>query len=200
MAIQAVPLGQDREERLSLGQRLRAWGGSDAATGYAFVLPAFAWIALLVAMPFLIVLGYSVSNAWIDTERRWAEFFGVRQGELSFLGLKNFIDLFHNSIFLQTLQNSIVFSVISVALKTVFGLTLALLLNRTMRFNKVIRGALLLPFVVPTALSTLAWWWMFDSLYSVINWSLTHTGLASKGLPWLSNPYLAMLSVIIVNT
>lgn len=200
MAIRAAPLGQEREEQLSLGQRLRAWGGSDAGTGYAFVLPAFAWIALLVAMPFLIALAYSISNAWIDTEWRWSEFLGFSQGELEFIGLRNFIELFNNSIFLQTLQNSIVFSFTSVILKTVFGLTLAILLNRTMRFNKLIRGALLLPFVVPTALSTLTWWWMFDSLYSVINWTLTHTGLTSKGLPWLSNPYLAMLSVIIVNT
>jgi multiple sugar transport system permease protein len=94
----------------------------------------------------------------------------------------------------------VVFSVLSVALKAVFGLTLALLLNRTLRFNKLIRGILLLPFVVPTALSTLAWWWMFDSLYSVVNWTMVHLGLIRKGWPWLSDPYLAMLAIIIVNT
>ena len=127
-------------------------------------------------------------------------FWVFREGELTFLGLDNFIELFGDSIFLQTLQNSLVFSSASVALKAILGLTLALLLNRTLRFNKLIRGALLLPFVVPTALSTLGWWWMFDSLYSVINWSLVHLGLAERGPAWLSNPYLAMLSVIIVNT
>lgn len=201
MVTQVAPLEQKQARPLSLWQRLRVWGGgADALTGYTFVLPAFAWIALLVAMPFLIALGYSVSNVWIDTQWSWAEFFGWQEGELAFVGLRNFIALFHNEIFLQTLQNSIVFSTISVALKAIFGLTLALLLNRTMRFNKAIRGALLLPFVVPTALSTLAWWWMFDSLYSVINWTLTHLGLASRGLPWLSDPYLAMLAIIIVNT
>ena len=151
-------------------------------------------------MPFCIALAYSVSNAWIDTEWVWAEFLGFRDGELAFLGLDNFVELFGDGIFLQTLQNSIVFSSASVALKAILGLTLALLLNRTLRFNKLIRGALLLPFVVPTALSTLGWWWMFDSLYSVINWTLVHLGLAERGPAWLSNPYLAMLSVIIVNT
>jgi multiple sugar transport system permease protein len=200
MVTQTVPLAHDQSGKLTFWQRLRVWRSSDAMTGYAFILPAFGWIVLLVAMPFLIALGYSVSNAWIDTEWSWAEFFGWQQGELSFVGLKNFIALFYNDIFLQTLQNSVVFSVISVALKAIFGLTLALLLNRTLRFNKVIRGALLLPFVVPTALSTLAWWWMFDSLYSVVNWALVHLGLARKGLPWLSDPYLAMLAIIIVNT
>ena len=165
MVTEATPM-ERRETRLSLWQRLLDWGGSDAITGYAFILPAFGWIALLVAMPFCIALAYSVSNAWV----------------------------------LQTLQNSIVFSTASVALKAVLGLALALLLNRTLRFNKVIRGALLLPFVVPTALSTLGWWWMFDSLYSVINWTLVHLNLVERGPAWLSNPYLAMLAVIIVNT
>jgi multiple sugar transport system permease protein len=200
MVTQTVPLGREREQKLSVWQRIRAWGGADFVTGYTFILPAFGWIAFLVAMPFLIALAYSVSNVWIDTEWSWGEFLGLQEGELAFRGLKNFIALFHNSIFLQALQNSVVFSVISVALKAVFGLTLALLLNRTLRLNKVIRGALLLPFVVPTALSTLAWWWMFDSLYSVVNWTLINTGLLSKGIPWLSNPYWAMLAVIIVNT
>jgi multiple sugar transport system permease protein len=200
MVTQTVPFEHEQSAKPTFWQRLRVWGGSDAVTGYAFVFPAFAWIALLVAMPFLVALAYSVSNAWIDTEWSWAEFLGLQEGELAFLGLKNFIALFHNRIFLQTLQNSVVFSTISVALKAIFGLTLALLLNRTLRFNKAIRGALLLPFVVPTALSTLAWWWMFDSLYSVVNWTLVHLGLSHKGLPWLSNPYLAMLAIIIVNT
>ena len=67
-----------RETRPGLWQRLLAWSGADATTGYAFVLPAFAWIALLVAMPFCIALAYSVSNAWIDTEWVWAEFLGFR--------------------------------------------------------------------------------------------------------------------------
>lgn len=196
----AATLERQQRRRLAFRQRLRAWGGADAATGYLFVLPAFGWIALLVAMPFLIALAFSVSNTWVDTEWSWVEFLGLREGELAFVGLKNFIGLFHDSIFLQTLQNSIVFASTSVALKTIFGLMLALLLNRTLHFKKLIRGALLLPWVVPTALSTLGWVWMFDSLYSVINWTLIHLGLASTGLPWLSNPYLAMLAVIIVNT
>jgi multiple sugar transport system permease protein len=200
MVTQTIPLEQEQAHKHSSWQRLRAWGGADFLTGYSFILPAFGWIALLVAMPFLIALAYSVSNAWIDTEWSWAEFFGLQEGELAFRGVKNFLALFDNSIFLQALQNSIIFSVASVALKAVFGLTLALLLNRTLHFNKVIRGALLLPFVVPTALSTLAWWWMFDSLYSVVNWALVHTGLMQKGIPWLSNPYWAMLAIIIVNT
>jgi multiple sugar transport system permease protein len=88
---------------------------------------------------------------------------------------------------------------VSVVAKTVFGLALALLLERTMRFKRLVRGAILLPWVVPTALSTLAWWWMFDNTYSVINWTLLKLGLASQPVAWLADPYLAMASVVIVN-
>ena len=103
MVTEVTPL-EKQEMRPSLWQRLLDWSGTDALTGYVFVLPAFGWIALLVAMPFCIALAYSVSNAWIDTEWIWAEFLGLQEGELAFLGLNNFIDLFGDSIFLQTLQ------------------------------------------------------------------------------------------------
>jgi multiple sugar transport system permease protein len=67
-----------------------------------------------------------------------------------------------------------------------------------MRFKKIFRAAVLLPWVVPTALSVLAWWWMLDPDYSVVNWTLERLGIGSK--MWLSDANLAMLSVIIVNT
>jgi multiple sugar transport system permease protein len=82
----------------------------------------------------------------------------------------------------------------------VLGITLALLLNQQLWFKRVIRGAVLLPWVIPTALSTLGWWWMFNSLYSVVNW----TGIAldimdPPGPNWLGQKYYAMAAVIVVN-
>ncbi len=68
-----------------------------------------------------------------------------------------------------------------------------------LRFKKWVRGAVLLPWVIPTALSTLGWWWMFDSLYSVINWTLIHLGIIQVGPNWLGTPYLAKAAVITVN-
>jgi multiple sugar transport system permease protein len=107
--------------------------------------------------------------------------------------------LLHDGIFIQTLQNSFVFTFSAVLLKTVLGMALALLLFRTVRFKKWVRGAVLLPWVIPTALSTLAWWWMFDSLYSVFNWTLIHLGIVQVGPNWLGTPYLAKIAVITVN-
>jgi multiple sugar transport system permease protein len=78
-------------------------------------------------------------------------------------------------------------------------MALALLLFRTVKFKKWVRGAVLLPWVIPTALSTLGWWWMFDSLYSVVNWTLIHLGIMQVGPNWLGTPYLAKSVVILVN-
>jgi multiple sugar transport system permease protein len=79
-------------------------------------------------------------------------------------------------------------------------MVLALLLFRLARFKRLIRGAILLPFIVPTALSTLVWWWMFEPLYSVVNWTLKALHIVNYDIPWLPDPYLAMFTVVLVNT
>ena len=140
----------------------------------------------LVAYPFCLALWYSVSDSWVGQRGR-------------FVGLDNFVRLLEGGIFRQTLRNSLVFTVASVALKIVLGLALALLLWRLQRFKRLIRGAILLPFIIPTALSTLAWWWIFDPTYSVANWVLRRLGLIATNVEWLSDPTLAMLSIVIVN-
>ena len=80
------------------------------------------------------------------------------------------------------------------------GICLALLLNEQLWFKRLIRGAVLLPWVIPTALSTLGWWWMFNSLYSVVNWTGIALGIFDPPGPnWLGQRYYAMAAVIIVN-
>lgn len=155
--------------------------------GYLLILPAFLILLGLVAYPFVMALWLSLTDSMV----------GQPGG---FIGLKNFLSLFlTDDIFRQALRNSIVFTTTAVAIKTVLGVGLALLLAQNLRLKKLIRGAVLLPWVIPTALSTLGWWWMFDSLYSVINWSLVHLGVLSHGLQWLGTPHLAMGAVITVN-
>ncbi|MBI4591237.1 MAG: sugar ABC transporter permease [Candidatus Rokubacteria bacterium] len=161
--------------------------GSERLAGYAFIAPAAAIIVGLVGYPFALALWFSVSDAWVGEFGR-------------FVGLANYRRLLQNSIFRQTLQNSIVFTASSVALKTVLGLALALLLYRIHGFRRLIRGAVLMPFVIPTALSTLGWWWLFQPTYGVLNWTLKRLGMITTDIPWLADPYLAMLSVVIVNT
>ncbi|MBW1711798.1 MAG: sugar ABC transporter permease [Deltaproteobacteria bacterium] len=156
-------------------------------SGYLFITPALGIIVFLVAYPFLMAIFLSLSDSSV-----------AHRGD--FIGLENYIQLWHNETFRQTLQNSIVYTVCSVGAKTVLGLGLALVLNQRIAFSRLFRGAILLPWVIPSTLSTLGWLWMFDPTFSVFNWLLVKLGLAAKGLPWLSDPYMAMASIIVVNT
>ena len=160
--------------------------GRDSHVAYAFIAPAFFLLLVLVAYPFVLSVWFSLSDARVGNAG-------------SFVGLTNFSHLLSSSIFLQTLQNTIVFTAAALAAKTVFGMGLALLLFRVVHFKRLIRGAVLLPFIVPTALSALVWWWMFDPLYSVMNWTLKSLHIIDHDIPWLSDPYLAMFTVILVN-
>src|SRR3989440_4186560 len=159
----------------------------DTPVAYAFIAPAFFLLLFLVAYPFALSLWFSLSDA--------------RVGETgNFVGLDNFARLLRSGIFRQPLQNSMVFTAAALGLKTVLGMALALLLFRVARFKRLIRGAVLLPFIVPTALTTLVWWWMFEPMYSVVNWTLKALHIVNHDIPWLPDPYLAMFTVILVNT
>lgn len=169
-----------------LRARLRLWWQSEQTLGYAFIAPALFVLVLLVAYPFVIALYLSVTDAFVGRPS-------------TFVGLQNFIRLLQHGTFRQTLANSFLFTGTAVVLKTIIGLFLALALNQKLRFQKFWRGAVLLPWVVPTALATLGWTWMFDSLYSVINWTLVHLGFLEYGPNWLGDVVLAKCAVIAVN-
>jgi multiple sugar transport system permease protein len=155
--------------------------------GPAFVTPALLLITLLVAYPFCMAIYFAMSNSFIGRPSQ-------------FVGLRNFIQLWESDSFRQTFQNAFVFTGAAVGLKLVLGISLALLLNQTLWFTRMIRGAVLLPWVIPTALSTLGWWWMFNSLYSVVNWTGIALGVMDPPGPnWLGQKYYAMSAVVAVN-
>jgi multiple sugar transport system permease protein len=155
-------------------------------TGFLFVLPAALLVVGLVAYPFFSALSLSLMSKQAGVAGQ-------------FVGLRNYTDLFRGEIFLHTLRNSVVFTSVAVACKVVLGLGLALLLRRAIRGRRLIRGMILLPWVVPSTLSTLGWWWLFNPLYGVVNAGLIKLGLISQRVPWLSDPFWAMVSVITVN-
>ncbi|RMF84777.1 MAG: sugar ABC transporter permease [Nitrospinota bacterium] len=188
----------------------RGYHQRDQTLGYLLIVPAFLWLALLVAYPFFMAIYYSMSEV-------------VLGGESTFVGLRNFQRLFQDEIFLRTVRNSFVYTISAVTLKAVAGLLLALLLKRVWKFKRLIRACILLPWVIPSALSALAWLWMYDSLYSVLTWTLNwfirlqflryfgfsedqifdlmdRFNLMPLEINWLGHPGLAMASVIVVNT
>ena len=167
--------------------RLREWWEREEVFGYGLILPALVLLVALVAFPFGMAIYFSLSDYWVGSPG-------------SFVGLDNYRALFANEVFRQTVQNSFIFTAIALGLKTVLGVWLAMLLARELRFKRLIRGAILLPFVIPTALSTLGWQWMFDSLYSVVNWTAIRVGIMSPPGPnWLGQASYAMAAVIAVN-
>ncbi len=186
MAIGAVHTTA-RPAPLSWRVRVRELLDRERVLGPLFITPALILIALLVAYPFCMALYFALSNAFIGRPSH-------------FVGVANFVRLWDAEAFRQTFQNAFVFTGISVAFKLVLGIALALLLNQQLWFKRLIRGAVLLPWVIPTALSTLGWWWMFNSLYSVVNWTGIAMGLLSPPGPnWLGQSHYAMAAVIVVN-
>jgi multiple sugar transport system permease protein len=157
--------------------------------GSIFVAPAILYVLLLVGVPFLMAVYYSVS-AYTIYDPSWR-----------FVGLANFEQIIENPVFRQTLYNTFVFTFGSQTLGLILGKFGALVLLRPFPGRKLVRAIIILPWAVPIALATVAWQWMFDSLYSVINWTLIALGIIdrSQAPNWLGNPDLAMLSVIVVN-
>jgi multiple sugar transport system permease protein len=168
-------------------ERIREWWEQEHVFGYGLILPALVLLVSLVAYPFGMAVYFSLSDYWVGSPG-------------AFVGLDNYRQILGNEVFQRTVWNSFVFTTIAVLLKSVLGIWLALLLARELRFKRLLRGAVLLPWVIPTALSTLAWGWMFDSLYSVVNWTAVRLGLMSAPGPnWLGLPGYAMAAVIVVN-
>src|SRR5256714_7557152 len=117
-----------------------------------------------------------------------------------FVGLANFRTLAHDAVFWQVTGNTFKYVVFTTVLKLTGGLAMALVMNQHFRGKNPVRAALLLPFIVPTALSTVAWMWILDPTFSIVNWVLVRGGLISSGYSWLGNASLAMWSLIVVNT
>jgi multiple sugar transport system permease protein len=157
--------------------------------GPLFIAPAILYIVLLVALPFFLTIYYSVSA------------YSIYNPSYSFVGLRNFWDVIHDDIFRRTLMNTFIFTLSSQILALILGKIAALLLLKEFPGRSIARALIVLPWAVPVALATLAWLWMFDSLYSVINWTLEAVGLIDPGNrpQWLGQQDLAMLSVIMVH-
>src|SRR3954462_6032095 len=114
----------------------------------------------------------------------------------NFVGLANFQKLWNGSIFPFGVSNTFLYTFVTTVFKLVLGLWLALLLNRHFRGKAFVRAFILLPFIIPTVLSTFAWKWMFAPTFSVINWMLFHLGLIDGRINWLGDPNLAIISVM----
>ena len=179
-----IPLPATRRRMLPA---LREWTEREEVFSLLMILPPMAFLIALVGYPF-------VYGIWLSLENRPVAQPGT------FIGLGNFITDFRDPTFWQVVQNTFVYTGVATVLKMVGGLGLALVMNQAFRMKNLIRAVLLLPFIVPTVLSTIAWMWILDPSFSVINWLLVHGGIADRGPSWLGNGSWAMFSLIVVNT
>jgi multiple sugar transport system permease protein len=163
------------------------WYRWDSLEGFVWVAPAFLYLGIFIAYPFVMSLYLSLSSARVGSP------------EWHFVGLTNYQRIFEDPTFWQTVRNSFIFTFGSEAIRLIIGLPLAFAMNRTFKGKRIVQGVILIPFVIPIALSSLAWKWMFDSLYSVINWMLMTLHIIDYPWQWLGEPGLAMWSVIILN-
>ena len=137
----------------------------EGSLGYLLMAPALILLAIFMAYPFVLGIAFALRSDRIGTPGQ-------------FVGLANFIRIVgQDGIFHQTVRNTFYYTFWATIIKAALGLILALLMNQTFRFRNVVRAGLLLPYIIPTALSTLAWLWIFDSTYGIISWVF-------KGISW----------------
>lgn len=159
---------------------------SRLALGLLFLLPAATLLLLFLTYP----LGLGV----------WLGFTDERIGRPGiFIGLENYGFLWHDSVFWLSVFNTLLYTIVASVLKFGLGLWLALLLNEKLPFKAFFRAIVLLPWVVPTVLSAIAFWWIYDAQFSILSWALERMGLISGPINFLGDPENARASVIAAN-
>jgi multiple sugar transport system permease protein len=161
---------------------LRRFVRRRSTIGFLMCLPLLVILAGLIIYPAL----YSLYLAMLN------------KAQTRFVGLGNFSYLLGRDTFWMVIEQSAIFALTAVFFKALIGLVTAHLVNNLpTKGQRKWRGMLLVPWVIPLALSTLGWWWLFDPTHSAFNWIIK--GFGGTEIPWLSNPYWARFSVILVN-
>lgn len=154
--------------------------------GIGFMVPAAVILLVFLAYPLGLGFWLGVTDTKIGQSGR-------------FIGLANFVSLARDTVFWLSVFNTTLYTVVASAAKFVLGLYLALLLNNRLPFKAILRAIVLLPFVVPTVLSAIAFWWIYDSQFSIISWVLIKAGLLDHYIDFLGQPWNARWSVIVAN-
>src|SRR5216117_1038368 len=154
--------------------------------GLLFMLPAGVLLLLFLTYPLGLGTWLGFTDAKIGRAGEW-------------IGIENFKFLIGDSVARLSLFNTLFYTIVASVLKFVLGLWLALILNRHLPFKSLIRAIVLLPFIVPTALSAIAFWWIYDSQFSIISWGLLKLGIIHEYIDFLGQPWHARFATIAAN-
>ena len=158
----------------------------DRVLGYFLLLPITIIVIGFVGYPFITAILMSFQKKYVGVP-----------GE--FVGLKNYITLFNNPTFWLVVKNSLIYSLTAVFLKLTLGMLIAKFLNQDFRGKNVVGGIFLISWVIPIAISALAWRWIFQDIGGLLNWILENLGFIDRAIPFLSIPKIALGIVIFVN-
>jgi multiple sugar transport system permease protein len=154
--------------------------------GLAFMLPAGVLLLLFLTYP----LGLGIWLGFTDTK--------IGRGG-GWIGLENYAFLWNDSVTRLALFNTLFYTVVASVVKFALGLWLAIILNERIPFKTFFRTVILLPYIVPTALSAIAFWWIYDSQFSIVSWVLVKAGLIDHYIDFLGDPWNARFSTIVAN-
>ena len=154
--------------------------------GLLFMVPAGLLLVLFLTYPLGLGTYLGFTDQKIGRDGVW-------------VGLDNFIFLWGDAVTRLALFNTLFYTTVACIFKFVLGLWLALLLNKHLPFKAFFRAIVLLPFIVPTALSAIAFWWIYDSQFSIISWTLMKMGIIHQYIDFLGDPWMARGSVIAAN-
>jgi multiple sugar transport system permease protein len=151
-------------------------------------------VAFLMCLPLIVIVaGLIVYPAFYSIYLSM-----LNKAQTRFIGLSNFSFLLSRDVFRMVVEQTAIFAISAVFFKALIGLITAHLINNLpAKGQRKWRGMLLVPWVIPLALSSLGWWWLFDPTHSAFNYVLSSLGFHE--IPWLSDPYWARFSVILVN-
>jgi multiple sugar transport system permease protein len=172
-----LPLADGWLERLMQSRNL---------LGLLFLLPAAVLLLLFLTYPLGLGIWLGLTNATLGDSGK-------------FIGIGNYVSLAGDDVFWLAVFNTLLYTVVASAVKFGLGLWLALLLNQHIPFKAFVRAIVLLPFIVPTVLSAVAFWWIYDSQFSIISWALERMGLITHYIDFLGTPNAARASVIAAN-
>ena len=157
-----------------------------SSLGIILMLPGALLLMVFMAYPFFLGIWLALTDSVIGTLGK-------------FIGFRNFSDLLTDSTFHQTARNTFVYALVTVPFKAILGLGMALVLNNRLRFSNPVRAAVMMPWIVPTALSSLGWFMIFDPVFSPISWLLKNLGIIKQNINFLGGPNLAISSVCLAN-
>ncbi len=158
--------------------------------GLVFVLPAFLYMLVFVGYPIIRNLILSFQDVTVRN---------LVSGAKNFVGLKNYVEIFQDKVFVNAIFNTLLFTVGCLVIQFIIGFALAVFFNQNFRFSKVVRGLLMMPWMIPITVTALIFKFIFGTDVGILNYALQSLGLIQNNIEWLTTPGTAMIAVIAAN-